>query len=71
MREAVDSFADFEVDESVVRVLVKIVLVNGGPRENAYGYLHVFKAGHRSSEVEVFDVKAHVSRVFCADDAVP
>ena len=48
-----------------------MVLVDGRLGEDIDGYLHIFKAGHRSAEVEVFDVKAHVAGVLCADDAVP
>ncbi len=59
--------ADFEVDETIVRMLVKVVLVDGGLREDVYGNFHVFKAGHWCSKVEVLDVKAHISGIFCAD----
>ncbi len=54
-----------------MRVFVQIVLDNGCLGEDVDGYFHVFEAGHRSAEVEVFDVKAHVSGALCADDAVP
>ncbi len=46
-------------------------MLNGCWGEDVDGYFHVFKAGHWSTEVEVFNVEAHVAGVFCADDAVP
>ena len=71
MWEAIDRFADFEVDESVFRVFVKVVLVDGGLRKNGDGHFHVLKTVHWCAEIEVLDVEAHILGVFSADDAVP
>lgn len=69
--EAVDCFADFEVDESVLCMFGEIVLINCCLRENTEWHFHVLKSVHWCAQVEVLDVQAEISGANCADDAVP
>lgn len=71
MWEAVNRFANFEVDKTVFSMLVKVVLVDGGLWKNGDGHFHVLKSVHWCAEIEVLDVEAHILGIFSADDAVP
>lgn len=71
MWEAVDCLSDFDVDKSILGMLVEVVLLYDVLGENVEGHFHVFISCHGCAEVEVFDVDAHVPGSWCADGAVP
>lgn len=48
-----------------------IILFDGCLRQFVNRDFHVFEACHWSAKIEVFDVKAHVMGIWCADYAVP
>ena len=56
---------------SVLGMCVQLVLVNDPLRKEGEWHLHIFVVLKICSEVEQFDVKAHISCIRCADDAVP
>ena len=68
--EAINCFSYFEVNISIEGFGSEVILVNGGLWEDVQWDFHVFKLVHWCAEVEVFDVKAKVACVSCADDAV-
>lgn len=56
--EAIDGFADFEVDESIFDMIHQFILIIGCLWENIDWHFHVFKTVHGRSEKKIFDVKA-------------
>ena len=69
--EAVDCFADFDVDESFVCMVVEFVLLDDVVGENGDRHFHVLVSFHWCAKIKVFDVQACVSGVGGADGAVP
>ena len=69
--EAIDCFANFNVDKSFVGMVAEFVLFDDVVWENGERYFHIFISCHRGGEIKVFDVQASVLGVGGADGAVP
>ena len=65
------SSSHFKIHKSVLRVLVKIVLLSRPCWEEGERHFHVFVSIKGGSQVEILDVEAHVLRAVGAEDTVP
>jgi hypothetical protein len=68
--QAVHAFPDFDLDGSMVDLVVKFIFVDECRWNIGQGNAHVFVLGHRCLKVKVFEVNDHEFCVWGRDDAI-